>query len=127
MSKRKSTIRKSIKKKSDAEQYLDYIKNGNFLNDSKNNLYVKDNINNFGVFSMTSSREYKITINSVDRKPQIYCNCVSHFNPNATRISNCKHIKLFLCNLIDSTSNNLIKDDQNESKISSLFRNTFLN
>lgn len=125
MSKRKSYVKKTIKKKTEADVYLDYIKNGNFLKDSNNNLYVKDNINNFDVFSMTSSKEYKITINSVDRKPQIYCNCVSHFNPNASRISNCKHIKLFLCNLIDSTSNNLIKDDENESKISSLFSKLF--
>ena len=122
---RKSSVKKTIKKKTEADVYLDYIKNGNFLKDFNNNLYVKDNINNFSVFSMTSSREYKITINSVDRKPQIYCNCVSHFNPNASRISNCKHIKLFLCNLIDSTSNNLIKDDENESTISSLFSKLF--
>ena len=74
------------------------------------------------IVSQTADRAYTISIDCQNTTPVIYCNCVSNFNPRVKRISNCKHVKLFLCQLLTSTKTDCEERQQEreETTLSSL-------
>ena len=108
MSKNKSSSTQRKKQISKKNREVD-----NFMeNFIKSNLRIinNDTIDNtrrllfeIPIVSQTADRAYTISIDCQNTAPVIYCNCVSNFNPRAKRISNCKHVKLFLCQLLTST------------------------